>query len=78
MAAFARGEGIGYSTFAWWVWKAARQRPRTKRPRFAEVRLGPVLTPTAAGLIEVRLPDGTVARGANVTDLAALVKALRS
>ena len=77
MAAFARREGIGYSTFAGWVLKAARKRPTRKRPRFAEVRLGPVLAPTSTGLLEVRLPDGTVARGASAVDLAALVKALR-
>ncbi|HWA28611.1 MAG TPA: hypothetical protein VG734_23380 [Lacunisphaera sp.] len=77
MAAFARREGIEYSTFAGWVLKAARQRPVAKRPRFAEVRLGPVLAAGPAGLLEVRLPDGTVARGATAVELAALVKALR-
>jgi transposase-like protein len=79
MAAFARREGIEYSTFAGWVLKAARRRPRAKRPRFAEVRVGPVLAsaPTA-NLLEVRLPDGIVVRGASATELAALVRALRS
>lgn len=78
MAAFARREGIEYSTFAGWVLKAGRQRPRAKRPRFAEVRVGPVLAPVAAGLLEVRLADGTMARGANANELAALVRALRA
>jgi len=78
MAAFARREGIGYSTFAGWVLKAPRKRPAAKRPRFTEVRIGSVLAPTSVGLLEVRLPDGTVARGASAADLAALVKALRS
>jgi transposase-like protein len=77
MAAFARREGIEYSTFAGWVLKAARKRPSAKRPHFAEVRVGPALAPTAAGLLEVRLPDGTIARGSTVSELAALVKALR-
>lgn len=73
MAAFARREGIEYSTFAGWVLKAAR-----KRPRFAEVRVGPVLAASpATNLLEVRLPDGTMVRGEKATDLAALVKALR-
>lgn len=76
MAAFARREGLAYSTFAGWVLKAARRRPADNRPHFAEVHLGPVLAP-GAGLLEVRLPDGTMVRGASVPDLAALVKALR-
>jgi transposase-like protein len=77
MAAFARREGVGYSTFAGWVLKAPRKRAAAKRPRFTEVRLGAVLAPATAGLLEVRLPDGTVARGASAADLAVLVKALR-
>ena len=78
MAAFARREGIGYSTFAGWVLKAARKRPAAKRPRFTEVRVGPVLASATAGLLEVRLPDGTMVRGASAAEVAALVKALRS
>jgi transposase-like protein len=74
MAGFARREGVEYSTFAGWVLKAGRKRPAAKRPRFAEVRLGPVVT---AALLEVRLPDGVVVRGASAAELAALVKALR-
>ena len=77
MAAFARREGIEYSTFAGWVLKAERKRSPLKRPRFAEVRVGPVLAPAGVGLLEVRLPDGTMVRGASAADLAALVKALR-
>ena len=79
MAAFARRESIEYSTFAGWVWKAGRRRPARKQPRFAEVRVGPVLAAASpAGVLEVRLPDGTMVRGANALALAALVKALRS
>ena len=78
-AAFARRESIEYSTFAGWVLKAARKRPTPKRPRFAEVQVGPGLNTAAApGLLEVHLPDGTTARGSNATELAALVRALRS
>ena len=77
MAAFARREGVAYSTFAGWVLKAARKRPTAKRPRFAEVQLGSVLASATADLLEVRLPDGTMVRGANTTELAALVRALR-
>jgi hypothetical protein len=77
MAAFARRECLAYSTFAGWVLKAARKRPTAKRPRFAEVGLGAVLAPASAGLLEVRLPDGTMVRGVSAAELAILVKALR-
>ena len=77
-AAFARRESIEYSTFAGWMVKAARKRPPSKRPRFAEVQVGPALTTAAPGLLEVHLPDGTTVRGSSVTELAALVRALRS
>ena len=78
MAAFARRESIEYSTFAGWVLRAARKRPTSKRPRFAEVRVGPVLPTAASGLLEVHLSDGTTMRGSNAAELAALVRALRS
>jgi transposase-like protein len=77
MAAFARREGLAYSTFAGWVLKAARHRAVAKRTGFAEVRVGPVLGSAPAGLLEVRLPDGMVVRGASPAELATLVKALR-
>jgi transposase-like protein len=77
MAAFARREGIEYSTFAGWVLKAGRKRAVTKRPRFAELRVGPVLASSPAAVLEVRLPDGTLVRGASASEVAALVKALR-
>jgi len=78
MAAFARRESIEYSTFAGWVLKAARQRPTPKPPRFAEVQVGPLLAAASPGLLEVRFPDGITVRGSNATELAALVRALRS
>ena len=78
MAAFARRECIAYSTLAGWVLKAARKRPTSKRPRFAEVQVGPLLAAAAPGLLEVGFPDGTTVRGSNATELAALVRALRS
>ena len=78
MAAFARRESIAYSTLAGWVLKAARKRPTPKRPRFAEVRVGPLLASASPGLLEVCFPDGTTVRGSNATELAALVRALRS
>lgn len=79
MAAFARRERIKYATFAGWVAKAGRGAV-TKRPiRFAEVQL-PLPAPSGAAddRLEVRLPDGTVLRGACVADVVALVQALRA
>ena len=79
MAAFARREGLKYSTFVGWVLKGTARGPGRVAPvRFAEVRL-PLPPPSgpAPGL-EVRMVDGTVARGTNAGELAALVRALRS
>jgi transposase-like protein len=70
MAAFARREGMRYSTFAGWVLKSGRRR--APAVRFAQVQLPPM---APAGL-EVRLPDGTVLRGGSAEELAALVRAL--
>jgi len=78
MAAFARREGVRYSTFAGWVWKLARaRRPRSAPVRFAEVRL-PLVPAVAPAGLEVRLVDGTVVRGSTALELATLVRALRS
>ena len=77
-AAFARRECIEYSTFAGWVLKAARKRSVPKRPRFAEVQVGPLLSAATPGLLEVRFPDGITVRGSNAPELAVLVRALRS
>ena len=89
--AFARREGLRYSTFCTWA-QAEREvgrlpvapaggRKRRRRAgaaavRFAEVKLGPVIPAPSLGL-EVRLPDGTLLRGASAAELAALVQALR-
>src|SRR5688572_21644231 len=79
MAAFARRERIKYPTFANWVLKAAKRPMNRSAIDFAEVRL-PMVVPTkeaVASRLEVCLPDGTVARGVQVEELAALVRALR-
>ena len=86
--AFARREGITYTTFCCWaqaerrkgklpVAPAGRKRQRTQRVppvRFVEAALAPT---SASAPLEVRLPDGTMLRGASVAELAALVRALR-
>jgi transposase-like protein len=90
--AFARREGITYSTFCTWAQaeREAGRLPRAqagrrgRRPvpaaaalvRFAEVKVGSPAMPP--GGLEVRLPDGTVLRGGSATDLAKLVRALRA
>lgn len=89
--AFAKREGIRYSTFCTWaqaereagrlpVAPAGRKRRRrTVAPpaRFVEVKPGWPATGSVPGL-EVHLPDGTLLRGGNAVELAALVRALRA
>jgi transposase-like protein len=74
--AFARQEGLNYSTFTAWLQGRRRAGEAASGPakvRFAEVRL-----PPANHGLEVRLADGTVLRGGHAEELAALVRALRS
>jgi transposase-like protein len=88
--AFARREGINYTTFC--TWAQAKRRcgrlpavPAGRRPRsapgpvpFVEVQW-PAAAATAGGTtgLEVRLADGTLLRGGPATELAQLVRALR-
>jgi predicted Rdx family selenoprotein len=76
--AFARREGIRYSTFCNWTQRASK-RASAGLPaapvRFTEVALP---TSTSGGALEVRLTDGTTVRGGSIEELAALVRALRS
>lgn len=89
--AFARAEGITYTTFCTWAQAerkkgglppapAGRKRRgpggSTSAVRFAEVSLPAGALPVPA--LEVRLPDGTVLRGGGAGELAALVRALRA
>jgi len=74
--AFARREGIRYTTLCTWVQqegKAVGQPKREAVVRFAEVALP---ASTARGL-EVRLADGTVVRGERVEEVVSVVQALR-
>ncbi len=82
--AFARREGIVYSSFTAWV-QAARLQPvaAAAKPahapvRFVEAKLpAPPLSPPSFAWC-VRLPDGTELRGQRAGDLAELLRALRS
>jgi transposase-like protein len=77
--AFARREGIRYSTFCNWTQRASKRAsaglPAVAPVRFTEVALP---TSTSGGALEVRLTDGTTVRGGSIEELAALVRALRS
>lgn len=84
--AFARREGITYTTFCSWaqterrkgklpVAPAGRKRRRMQGMapvRFVEAALAPASAP-----LEVRLPDGTLLRGGSASELAKLVQALK-
>ena len=82
--AFAKREGLRYSTFCHWVQKAERGElrvPSTAREssfQFAQVQLPTPAPMASAAGIEVRLSDGVLVRGDDVQKLAALVRALRS
>ena len=75
--AFARREGISYTTLCTWVQQEGKAVGRPVRQE-AVVRFAEVAMPASAvrGL-EVRLVDGTVVRGECVEEVAAVVKALR-
>jgi transposase-like protein len=84
-AAFARREGLNYSTFAGWVLKVAKAELAKNSVQFAQLRLpmsslsapsAPAESETAS--LEVRLTDGTSIRGNRVNELVLLVRALRA
>lgn len=81
-AAFARREGIKYSSFAAWVQAERRAGSTPARPQTAPgqpaVRFAQVRWPAPAPGLEARLPDGTLLRGGSAGELAVLVRALRS
>ena len=73
--AFAKREGVKYSTLVWWL-KQRRERDRGGAPvRFEEVRLESA--PEQAGSLEVVLVDGTRVRGSHPAMVAQLVRTLR-
>jgi len=70
-AAFARREGINYTTFCSWVHQGRANA--SSKVSFEEVH---VPGAGAAG-VEVRMADGTLIRGTNAVEVAAVVRALR-
>jgi len=70
--AFAKQEGMKYTTFVSWVQECRRRRPEPKIG-FAEL----TLPRAAAAPLEVQLIDGTIIRGSNVEDVARLLQLIR-
>lgn len=84
--AFARREGIIYSSFASWVQAArlpsAKRRSALAKPPAAPVRFLAASLPASASAAPVfamcvRLPDGTELRGQSGRELAELLRVLR-
>jgi len=69
--AFAKQEGVNYTTFVSWVQESRRGR-RGPKVKFTELRL-----PGAAAPLEVQLADGTMIRGSNVEAVAQLLRLVR-
>ncbi len=73
--AFAEREGIKFSTFTAWVQGRRHASRPGQKVRFAELSAmaGQVMTGLA-----VQLPDGVIVRGTSASEVAELVRALRS
>ena len=72
--AFAKQEGIKYTTFVSWVQEHRRRRPRPK-VGFAELTLPRAVAGVAP--LEVQLADGTIIRGSHVEEVARLLQLVR-
>ena len=75
--AFARREGLKYSTLTAWLQSRRRAAPRPPAAVPPPLRFLEASAPPDWRGLEVALPDGTRVRGASVPELAALVQALR-
>ena len=71
--AFAKQEGVKYTTFVSWVQECRRRRPGPKIG-FAELTLP---RSASAAPLEVQLADGTIIRGSNIEDVARLLQLVR-
>jgi transposase-like protein len=73
--AFARREGIKYTTLVGWLARARRGKAmRPKTPATFQELVMEAAIPTAS--LEVRLPTGLIIRGRCAREVAELVKAL--
>ena len=70
--AFAKQEGVKYTTFVAWVQEARRRRRPGPKIGFTELTL-----PRAVAPLEVQLADGTILRGSKVEDVAQLLRLIR-
>ena len=77
-AEFARREGVRNPTFASWV-QQQRAEKETQPSAVPKVHFAEVQLPATVGtpVVEVRLTDGTLVRGASVREVLAVVQALR-
>jgi transposase-like protein len=69
--AFAKQEGVKYTTFVSWVQECRRRRPGPK------VGLAELTLPRTVAPLEVQLADGTTIRGSNVEEVARLLQLVR-
>jgi transposase-like protein len=79
-AEFARREGVRYPTFAGWVQRARLAPESSPAVQFTEFRwpaTSKEATESSPAPLEVRLPDGTIVRGADAVAVAVLVQTLR-
>lgn len=76
--AFARREGIKYSTFTAWLQGRRRAAQNASTTPAAPVRFVEASVPTGWSSLEVTLPDGTRVRGASAREVAEVAQALRS
>lgn len=72
--AFAKREGIKYTTFVSWVQAAKKQRAEGP-VKFTQLTLpSPLKTQS---VLEVHLPDGSIIRGADAGQIGELIRLLR-
>jgi len=76
--AFARREGVKYSTFTAWLQGRRRAASRPSAAAPTPVRFIEASASAIGGGLEVTLPDGTRVCGASACEVAEVVRALRS